>query len=50
MYQAMMTVHFNLKISRFKCDNGREYISKKLKKDFESKGIQFEYTMRYTPK
>lgn len=49
MYKAMATAHFNLKISRFRCDNGRKYISKKLQEEFESEGILFEYTIRYTP-
>lgn len=49
MYEAMATAHFNLKLSRFRCDNGREYISKEIKDYFESKGIQFEFTIRYTP-
>ena len=49
IYEAMATAHFNLKISRFCCDNGREYISKEIKDFFEEKGIQFEFTIRYTP-
>ena len=48
-YQAMATAHFNFKISRFRYDNEKEYISKKLKEEFKSKGIQFEYTIRCTP-
>lgn len=46
----MTTSLFNLKTSRFRCDNGREYISKRLKEEFESKGIQVEYTIRYISK
>lgn len=45
----MATAHFNLKLSRFRCDNGREYILKEIKEYFESKRIQFEFTIRYTP-
>lgn len=49
IYEAMATVHFNSKLSRFRCDNGREYISNEIKKFFEEKGIRFELTIRYTP-
>ena len=49
IYEAMATTHFNVKISSFRCDNGREYISKEIKEFFENRGIQFEFTMRYTP-
>ena len=49
IYEAMATTHFNTKISRFRCDNGGEYISRETKEFFESKGIQFEFTIRYTP-
>jgi len=45
----MVTAHFNLKISRFRCDNGREYISKEMTHKLEKKGIRIEYTIRYTP-
>lgn len=48
-YEAMATAHFNLKVSRFRCDNGREYISNEITKYFEKKGIRFEFTIRYTP-
>jgi transposase InsO family protein len=48
-YEAMATAHFGLKISRFRCDNGGEYISSELKEMFEEKGIQFEFTIHYTP-
>lgn len=48
-YEAMAIAHFNLKVSRFRCDNGREYISNEIIKYFEEKGIQFEFTIRYTP-
>lgn len=45
----MAEAHFNLKISRFRCDNGREYISRETRQHFEDCGIQFEFTIRYTP-
>lgn len=48
MFEAMATAHFNMKISRFRCDNGYEYISSEIKQFFESRGIQFEFTIRYT--
>lgn len=49
IYEAMVTAHFNLKISRFRCDNGREYTSKEMIQAFQEKGIHIEYTIRYTP-
>lgn len=48
-YETMSTAHFNRKISGFRCDNGREYISQEMKNHFEQRGIQFEFTIRYTP-
>lgn len=36
IYEAMVTTHFNLKISRFRCDNGREYTSKEIIQVFQS--------------
>lgn len=50
VYEAMATAHFNSKISRFRFDNGREYLSNEIKRVFfEEKGIQLELTIRYTP-
>lgn len=47
-YEAMATTYFNLRVNRFRCDNGREYIPDEIKEYFEGKEIQFEYTIRYT--
>ncbi|GAB1869619.1 Gag-pol polyprotein [Camponotus japonicus] len=49
MFKAMAEAHFNKKVSRFRCDNGREYISNETREYFESNGIQYEFTIRYTP-
>lgn len=49
IYEAMATAHFNFKLNRFRCDNGREYLSKEMKRYFQEKGISFEFTIRYTP-
>lgn len=49
MFQSMAEARFNLKVSRFRCDNGREYISNEIRQYFEDCGIQFEFTIRYTP-
>lgn len=49
MFEAMATAHFGKKISRFRCDNGREYLSTEMKRHFEEKGIQWEFTIRHTP-
>lgn len=48
-YEAMAGAHFNIKLSRFRCDNGREYVSNEIKAFCEEKGIQLEFTIRYTP-
>lgn len=49
LYEAMATARFNCKLSRFRCDNGREYMSREMKRHFEEKGISVEFTIRYTP-
>lgn len=42
----MAEAHFNLRISRLHCDNGREYISTDFKNHCETKGVKIEYTIR----
>ena len=49
IYEAMKTAHFNTRISRFRCDNGREYMSAEMREFFYEKGVQFKFTIRYTP-
>lgn len=50
VYMAMIAAHHpHSRISRFRCDNGREYISAKFKTECERKGIRIEYTVPYTP-
>lgn len=44
----MVTARLNYKISRFRCD-GRAYMSNEIKEYFEEKGVQFKFTIRYTP-
>ncbi|KAH0813975.1 hypothetical protein GEV33_008816 [Tenebrio molitor] len=48
-YKAMVNSHFERRISRLRCDNGREYLSNDITKYLKSKGIQHELTIRYTP-
>ena len=48
-YESMVTTLFSSKIKRFRCDNGREYLSNEMKEYFEKQGIQFEFTVPYTP-
>lgn len=48
-YEAAVTAHFNLKLSRLRCDNGGEYVSAELKNFCNDKGIMLEYAIRYTP-
>ncbi|XP_039309258.1 uncharacterized protein LOC113005856 isoform X1 [Solenopsis invicta] len=45
----MVETYFNQKLSRLRCDNGREYLSTEMKNFCASQGIQFEFTIRYTP-
>lgn len=49
IYKARVTSHFNLPISRFRCDRGGEYLSNEMKDYFNNEGIQYECTIRYTP-
>lgn len=49
MFKAMAEAHFNKRVSRFRCDNGPEYISNETRDYFESNGIQYEFIIRYTP-
>jgi hypothetical protein len=49
LYVHMATSHFNMKVSRFRCDNGSEYKTKVLQEFFEEEGIQCEFAIRYTP-
>lgn len=49
IYEAMGAAHFSQRISRFRCDNGREYTSKEMIQEFQRKEIRFEYTIRYKP-
>lgn len=48
-YESMATSHFERKISRFRCDNGGEYISNKFKDLCTERGIQIEFTTPCTP-
>jgi len=49
VFEAIATAHFNLRMSRFRCDNGREYLSTEMQDYFKKRGIQYEFTVRYTP-
>lgn len=48
-YVAEAESHFNMKISRLRCDNGGEYKSNQFIRFCTEKGIRLEYTMPYTP-
>jgi transposase InsO family protein len=48
-YNAMVTAHFGLKISRLRRDNGTEYTSKEFLSFCKSQGIVDEPTVAYTP-
>jgi hypothetical protein len=48
-YEAAATTRFSVKICKFRCDNGGEYVTNELKEFFAEKGLQFEYTISYSP-
>lgn len=48
-YKEAAEVHFKLKISRLRVDNGGEYSSNDFKSFCCQNGIQLEYTIPYTP-
>ena len=48
-FEAMATAHFGRKISKLRCDNGREYVGKDLQNFCKEKGIQLVLTVPYTP-
>lgn len=45
----MVQSKFNVKIATLRCDNGREYISDKLKEFCRNNGTVIDYTVPYTP-
>lgn len=49
MYEASVTARFQTKISKFRCDNGREYDNNLLRNFFKEKGIEFECNIPHTP-
>jgi hypothetical protein len=42
-YEAAVTARFSVKVCKFRCDSGGEYMINELKEFFAEKGIQFEY-------
>lgn len=48
-YKAMVEAGFGLKLARLRCDNGGEYVSKKMRDLCRQTGVVLEYTMAYTP-
>jgi hypothetical protein len=48
-YKAMATAHFNNKLSRFRCDNGGEYVSKEMTSYFKEKvfKLNLQYDIRH---
>ncbi|KAE8742220.1 hypothetical protein FOCC_FOCC012234 [Frankliniella occidentalis] len=49
MYEASVTARFQIKICKFRCDNGREYDNNLLRDFFKEKGIEFECNIPHTP-
>lgn len=47
-YTAMVESKFNLKIHKFRCDNGGEYCSNDLRDFCKAKGTLIDYTIPYT--
>lgn len=48
-YEAQVTAKFGMKISRFRCDNGGEYVSHEFKNFCKEKGILIEYNIPRNP-
>lgn len=48
-YEAMATAHFGQKLSKMRCDNGREYLGKDFQDYCRNKGIRMIFTVPYTP-
>jgi transposase InsO family protein len=48
-YEAAAKASFSVQICKFRCGNGSEYVTNELKDFFAEKGIQFEYTIPYSP-
>lgn len=44
--QPYKTAHFNLKIRRLRCDNGKYYVTREIKEFFQPSDIQFEFIIR----
>lgn len=44
-YEAAATARFSSKISKFRCDNGSEFVNEAVKEFFTEKGIEFELTI-----
>lgn len=45
----MVEANFSHKMSRFRCDNGRDYENKEFWDFCDKRGIQIETTSAYTP-
>lgn len=48
-YVNMAEAHFGKRISRFRCDNGKEYDNAEFKNFCSERGIKIEFTISYTP-
>lgn len=48
-YVEQVSAKFNCKISRIRCDNGKEYENKEVSDYCKEKGIKVEVTIPYTP-
>lgn len=48
-YEAMATAHFGQNISKFRIDNGTEYLSEAQKNYYRNRGIQIETSIPHSP-
>ena len=48
-YILRAEAHWNLKVSKMRCDNGREYINEKVLTWCRERGIQIDNTVPHTP-
>lgn len=48
-FKSMAEAHFETKLSRLRCDNGKEYASNKMKELCDREGVTIQFTTPYSP-
>lgn len=47
-FVEMVEAHWNLRVSKLRCDNGKEYVNEKVTKWCKNKGIVLDISVPYT--